>query len=531
MVSEKRNALDLASVGSDTPGSSRKPSFARTPGRASPEETAVPIGFLSDAERERLDSFPAQVVPGDIETYFTLSRADRRQIPRTTSPANRLGFALQLGTLRFLGFCPDDLSTVPEAVVAFVARQLDVAPGELARYGRRGQTRTEHLRQIRRYLGFRKATAGDLAQLESWLVDRALEHDRPTLLLRLACEHLLGLRIERPGVTHLERLIAAARQRAQQETYRRLAPILTRDCKARLDGLLTVDAATGRSSLAWLQQSAATYTPPMILATLEKRACCRRWGVDRWDVSSLSPNRLKFLAQIARRSTNQALQRMPERRRYPILVAFLYQTLVDLTDEALDLFDRCLAEAYHRASRDLEDFRLSVARSTNEKVRLFREIGRVVLDPKVKDADLRRAIYRRIPPAELRDAVEESDRIIRPLDDHYFDFLESRYTYLRQFTPEFIDALAFRSSGRFALAPGRGPAPSAQRRTPARPARRNVARFRPRAVAAVRQRQPRPDRHAATTSSCACCGSCGEPCGRVTSGWRGAAVTPTPRRI
>jgi TnpA family transposase len=121
----------------------------------------VPSGFLSDAERERLDGFPAQVVPGDIETFFTLSRADRAQIPRTTSAANRLGFALQLGTLRFLGFCPDDLSTIPEVVAAYVARQLDVAPSELARYGRRGQTRTEHLRQIRRYLGFRKATAGD----------------------------------------------------------------------------------------------------------------------------------------------------------------------------------------------------------------------------------------------------------------------------------------------------------------------------------------------------------------------------------
>ena len=93
----------------------------------------MPIGFLSDAERERLDGFPAQVVPGDIETYFTLSRADRAQIPRTTSAANRLGFALQLGTLRFLGFCPDDLSTAPQTVVAFVAKQLDVDPGELAR--------------------------------------------------------------------------------------------------------------------------------------------------------------------------------------------------------------------------------------------------------------------------------------------------------------------------------------------------------------------------------------------------------------
>ncbi len=45
----------------------------------------MPVGFLSDAERERLDSFPAQVVPGDLDRYFTLSRTDRRQIPGTPS--------------------------------------------------------------------------------------------------------------------------------------------------------------------------------------------------------------------------------------------------------------------------------------------------------------------------------------------------------------------------------------------------------------------------------------------------------------
>jgi hypothetical protein len=73
-------------------------------GELSLVETAVPIGFLTDAERERLDCFSAQIVPGDLDTYFTPSRADRRQVPRTTSPANRPGFALQLGSLRFLGF-------------------------------------------------------------------------------------------------------------------------------------------------------------------------------------------------------------------------------------------------------------------------------------------------------------------------------------------------------------------------------------------------------------------------------------------
>jgi hypothetical protein len=274
---------------------------------------------------------------------------------------------LQLGALRYLGFSPDDLTTAPEVLVAFVAEQLGVAPSELARCARRGQTRTEHLRQIQRYLGFRKATASSLAQLEQWLLDRALEHDRPTLLLRLACEHLRTLRVVRPGITHLERLIAAARQRAGDETARRLGAILTPEGKARLDALLAVEPPTGRSRLAWLQQAATTYSPPAILAILAKLAYCQQAGADRWDVSSLNPNRLKFLAQIARRSTNQALQRMPEGRRYSTLIAFLYQMLIDLTDEAVELFDRCLAEAYHRAGRDLEAFRLAVARSTNEK--------------------------------------------------------------------------------------------------------------------------------------------------------------------
>jgi hypothetical protein len=44
------------------------------------------------------------------------------------------------------------------------------------------------------------------------------------------------------------------------------------ECKARLDSLLTVDPAIGRSRLAWLQQSVASSTPPTVLVTLEKRA-------------------------------------------------------------------------------------------------------------------------------------------------------------------------------------------------------------------------------------------------------------------
>ena len=56
---------------------------------------------------------------------------------------------------------------------------------------------------------------------------------------------------------------------------------------------------------------------------LEKLAYLRGAGIDGWDLTVLTPNRRQLLAQLGRKSTNQALQRTPEVRRYPILIAFL----------------------------------------------------------------------------------------------------------------------------------------------------------------------------------------------------------------
>jgi hypothetical protein len=114
-----------------------------------------------------------------------------------------------------------------------------------------------------------------------------------------------------------------------------------------------------------------------------------------------------------------------------------------VADEAIEMFDRCLTEAYARAGQDLEDFRTAMADATNEKVYLFRELARAVLDPAIADLHLRRRIYQRVTPAVLRRAVDESDRIVRPLDDNYFDFFETRYGYLRQFTSTFLEAFTF----------------------------------------------------------------------------------------
>jgi hypothetical protein len=175
----------------------------------------MPGQFLSAAERERLEGCPREIAERDLNTFFTLSAADSAELPSHSAPQHRLGFALQLCGLRSLGFSPLDLTTAPAGAVASIADQLDLDPASLARYGLRAPTRRDHFQRVVAYRGFRKAGPEDLRSLETWLVERALEHDRPTLLLQLACERLRQEQLVRPGITSLERLVVAARTNAR----------------------------------------------------------------------------------------------------------------------------------------------------------------------------------------------------------------------------------------------------------------------------------------------------------------------------
>jgi hypothetical protein len=262
-------------------------------------------------------------------------------------------------------------------------------------------------------------------------------------LPHMSCDWLRLEKIVRPGVTRLERAVARARVMAQAETFRRMEPLLTPEVRDKLDAVLVPDASTGRTRLAWLQREATAITPSAILFEIGKLTALHAIGAHIWNLDALAPNRRRLLSRIGQRATNQALQRMPLERRYPILLAFLHQAFDDTTDKVVDLFDRCLATAYARAGRELEEFRRSMARSTNEKVLLFRELGRLVLDATVTDDQLRAQIYQKVSPDELEVAVAEADRIVRPLGDNYFDLLAQRYSYPRQCVPAFLAAFDF----------------------------------------------------------------------------------------
>lgn len=406
--------------------------------------------IFSNSERENFNRFPSEVLFDDLITFFTLTEQDLKLVKNKRGANNRIGFALQLGTLRYLGFSPDDLTSTPTNVIEFVLKQFDIvgvgSADLLQTYGERKHTRTDHLQEIVDYLGFRRPSQTDYENFNVWLQERALEHDKPTYLFNLLCEKLYSDRIVRPGVTILEKMVISARLKAQEKTYHSLSTILTDEVKTFLDYVLVPNEEIGRTPHSWLRFGATANTPPEILKTIEKLDFMRDHEVSKWNLTVINPNRRKLLAQLGRRSTNQGLQRAVPQKRYPILLTFLQRTYEEVIDELIELFDLCLSECYSRAKGDLKKFQISIAKTTNEKIQMFQTVGQILLDSEISHEELRSQVYSYFPEDQLRLAINECDTLIRPQEDHSYDFFGNRISYIRIFSPKFLDSLVFKSN-------------------------------------------------------------------------------------
>ena len=112
--------------------------------------------FLKADHREALSNFPSIINENDVIAHFLLTPDDLNQVQRNRDNTQRLGFALLLCALRYLGFFPNDLDSAPENVVLYLAEQLNCHPDDLSDYGQRAPTRRKHQQVIMKYLAFRR---------------------------------------------------------------------------------------------------------------------------------------------------------------------------------------------------------------------------------------------------------------------------------------------------------------------------------------------------------------------------------------
>lgn len=123
---------------------------------------------FSAEEQAQLRGFP-DIDRAELIRYFTLTGADEAFVRRFRTSRNVLAVAVQLCTVPWLGFVPDDVPSAPAAAVGRLSQRLGVPMGELRGCGDREQTRTDHLREVLAYAGWRTIDAAGWKDLDEFL--------------------------------------------------------------------------------------------------------------------------------------------------------------------------------------------------------------------------------------------------------------------------------------------------------------------------------------------------------------------------
>ncbi|MGW3568696.1 DUF4158 domain-containing protein [Streptomyces sp. NPDC000941] len=176
-----------------------------------------------EEQRRRFGHFTEDPDEGQLAGSFLLDQTARRRAMAARGPRNRIGWAVQLGTIRYLGTFLNNPEEVPAVVVAYVAEQLGLEPSAFAGYGG-NEARWDHQEQIRDGYGCTKFEFDQWFALARWLYQRAwIGNERPTLLFDLATKRLVDKKVVLPGVTVLERLVSGTRERAEKRLWATLA--------------------------------------------------------------------------------------------------------------------------------------------------------------------------------------------------------------------------------------------------------------------------------------------------------------------
>ncbi|MGO4587129.1 Tn3 family transposase [Arthrobacter sp. 2RAF6] len=395
--------------------------------------------LLTAAERSQILALPTEAE--DIAAHYTLSDADMSLIRQRRGDANRLGFAVQLCLLRHPGIPLAEDIHVPGEVVSWLASRLAVSSEAWDEYGTREETRQEHGREIRAYLGMSAFGIADFRRLVEDVGDVAAQTDKGMLLVEAAKDFLRAKKIAIPGVRIIERACAQALTRANRTIYATLGGQLSVGHRKLLDGLLLRRPDSSLTEIGWLRQ-----------APLRPNARAMREHIDRlttwraldlpWAAGRLvHRNRLLKLAREGASMTVADLSRFEPARRYATLFAMAVESMATVTDEIIELHDRIIGRLIRTAQNKQNQATLASRFTVAAMMRLHSRLGEALLEAKETGEDPFAAIEATIGWESLAESIAQAKELTRPdLEDH-LALVSAHFTTLRRYTPAFLAVL------------------------------------------------------------------------------------------
>lgn len=402
---------------------------------------------LLDDQRARYGTYPDDVDAAVLAKFFHLDDADSIFVRRHNGSHQRLGFALQLCTVRYLGTFLSNPLDVPSVVVRHIARQLDVRDiTGLPRYLERPDTYRNHAEEIRHQHGYHDFTAQPVHfRLVRWLYSRAwLTNERASVLFEHAVAWLIEHKVLLPGQTTLERLIATVQERSAARLWNVLAAAVSPAHQQCLTDLLVVPPRKRQSQLDQLRTPPVDVTATGLLAALRRLTAVRALGVSGTRLPAVPPGRFKAIARYALSARAQTIERIKDAdRKVATLFAFATQLEATAQDDALDILAQIISAVFVANERKGQQARLRTLHDLDAAALLLKEVGQILLDTSYPDTEVRSRVFAKHTAEQVTAAIAEIQALTHPKHEPFVDQLRGQYAPIGRFLPTLLQTIQF----------------------------------------------------------------------------------------
>lgn len=405
----------------------------------------MPVSFLSSEQRENYGRYIGAPSPHDLARYFHLDDADHALIAQKRGEHNRLGFAVQLSTVRYLGTFLEDPLAVPPAVLHTLAKQLRIEVIDGARTYSTGEQRWQHAAEIRSSYGYVDISERQVGfRLTRWLYALCWTGtDRPSVLFLRATTWLVTHKVLLPGCSTLERYVARLRSRVEERLWRLLGQGISNEQQTRLENLLVVPIGARSSQLDRLRKGPVMVSSSSLVLALLRLHSVRDLGIRLPAAARIPATRVAALARFVGAAKVNAILRLPNPRRLATLVAFVHCLEANAQDDALEVLEALLRELFGSAIKADKKARLRTMKDLDQAAATLASACQMLLDTSLPDAELRIRLFEKIPRDTLTQALNGVNALIRPDDNVFYRELDTKYRTVRRFLPTLVEHIRF----------------------------------------------------------------------------------------
>lgn len=312
--------------------------------------------ILTSEQRREITTIPYNISDDDLLTYCAFDEDDIRNITNGHKDlCNRIGYAVQLFHLRYLGWNYTLKSGIPSKVLNFIAKQINASLPRSwnfkERY-KRPNTIIKHFHDICLAYGYRQMDEKDEEMAMKIISTNADVVENREFIIREIISALKVERIVLPKISTIEKWVQDICNRKEADLNRLIYSMLTSEqCSNIKKAILCKGTAPKSYNLHQLRNVPGKITPESFCEIADRIEYIDSLNLDM-DLSSISHNKRKSIARRIVHRRLYSIERSSQEKIYPGIVIYIHETRKMLLDFVVESNDAILHNLLRKSEKD-----------------------------------------------------------------------------------------------------------------------------------------------------------------------------------